>query len=100
MPFLNDNVQRKIVICVQLTISQTFNSKRIRWTRSHTYQFKRHLVWTLVDDSNTMVMVWDDFSCPKGLSVYSARNPSFISEPLTYENMKEVEDATATVWTL
>ena len=41
-----------------------------------------------------MVMVWDDFSCPKGLSVYSARNPSFISEPLTYENMKEVEDAT------
>ena len=66
----------------------------------HTYQFQRHLVWTLVDDSNTMVMVWDDFSCPKGLSVYSARNPSFISEPLTYENMKEVEDATATVWTL
>ena len=53
-----------------------------------------------MDDSNTMVMVWDDFSCPKGLSVYSARNPSFISEPLTYENMKEVEDATATVWTL
>ena len=82
-------------------IFQTFNSKKwIRWTRSHAYQFKRHLVWTLVDDSNTMVMVWDDFSCPKGLSVYSARNPSFISEPLTYENMKEVEDATATVWTL
>ena len=47
-----------------------------------------------MDDSNGMVMVWDDFSRPKGLSVYSARNPSFISEPLTYVNMKEVEDAT------
>ena len=42
-----------------------------------------------MDDSSRMVMIWDDFSFPKGLSVHSARNPSFIRELLTYEVMEE-----------
>ena len=34
-------------------------------------------------------MICDEFSYPKGLCVHAERNPSFLSELLTYEVVKE-----------
>ena len=34
-------------------------------------------------------MICHEFSYPKGLCVYAERNPSFVSELLTYEVVKE-----------
>ena len=73
----------------KLCCEQLFYIFRLLTRREYGKQDHLHIN-SRVDDSSRMVMIWDDFSsCPKGLSVHSARNPSFIRELLTYEVMEE-----------
>ena len=64
--------------------------------RPRTNQFKYHLGWTIVVD-DSMILLLNLY--PKGPNEHAVSNPSFIiCRAMTYEVMKEEEDALLKFW--